>query len=152
MLPGMLLAAVAAVVQWTNPCYLRATEGCGPGLSPLTDLDSVRVVAQVRWNPQPHVVATRSERGRECLPDTMTVPGDSVQTVWIYTKRRANAVWSCASNLAGVNLTLDVQPEPPTQRLEWFDVAGAKLPGVPTRPGWYITRDARGRRKARVIL
>lgn len=150
-----LAIVLAAVVRFTLPGFDADTSAAGNrcAASPVNvcrDLDSVFVWAQVRWNPRAVLVYQARVRGLERQPVELPVAIDSVVTIWAVT-RDTLGNFSCPSNAIALNLVAGVVPAAEAPPLEWFDVAGRRLPGKPSAPGVYFWR--RGReRGVRVVL
>lgn len=149
---GAVASLVTSAVIFTLPSSNADTALCSDPVAPtqLTDLDSVFVWMQVRWNPRAELVLAASARGLEGSRMVVQIPTDSIATVWVSTTDiHHNA--SCASNTIGVNLVAGIPGLPPAAMLglQWFDVAGRSIPR-PTRQGVYFAR--RGKAKATHVV
>lgn len=149
-----LAIVLAAVLRFTLPAAdadtSRTAASCAPGTAPCRDLDSVWVWQQLRGRSSAELLWSARVRGREGEPLEVAVPTDSIATLWVVTSDTTGN-HSCPSNFVAVNLVAGVTPASAPPVLEWFDVAGRRLPGKPSVPGVYFWR--RGReRGVRVVL
>jgi hypothetical protein len=146
-------APVAVTVHWTNPAYSATDSTCqGPGLP--AELERVELRGIARWAAHDTVLAARDARGRDGAPDSVTLALTGQWSVWVVAIDRAGNA-SCASRVLGLNVPpLEVPPafRAPDTVLTLYDLAGRRLPSLPTRPGVYFARSRAGERRRIVVV
>ena len=151
---------IASVLHYTVPLW--ESTGCD---SLVTVCDSLGDCQQfhfpermgrieVWWGPRwgsYSKLYEKSVAGLEGQRDTISVPSDTIGTVFLVARDRAGNR-SCEGNTVTVNLPPTSVPEPPRPpRIVWYDVSGRILRERPNRPGIYWEL-APGKRRRLVVI
>lgn len=147
---GVIAAATVFMLRFTLPSVEADTAGCLTTFRQLTDLDSVFVYEETRFNPHSRLIYSERTRGKEgqvrSIP--VTSPGDSAAVVWVVTSDTTGNR-SCMSNMVAINTPVGASVPVvigETAIVEWFDIVGRKLPG-PSTPGIYWRRVKGGKKQ-----
>lgn len=132
----VLAIILATSLSFYLPTSLATSGDCRADSTAMTDLDSVFVWYQVRYNPVRHLAYMANVAGMEGQPMVVPIATDSTVTAFVATQRR-NGNRSCEAAIT-LNAPTSVVPET-TERVQWYDIAGRRIE-KPSHPGVYFRK------------